>query len=980
MHNYYENARNMAVDILRKENTRSSDLIRKTAAKAVQATLIFAPGETVDTEALVTELLHLFSVTVQDATVLEDHDPTLHTPWLPDRRGSIQWRFWTRYMTYLEREFGMPPTVVNNLHELTDMILERLEEPARDGPWDRRGMVVGSVQSGKTANYVGLISKAVDAGYKLVIVLAGIHSNLRAQTQLRVDEGVLGFDTQKTRKLDNKSQWMGVGKLPGDKLVIHSLTSSDEKGDFNKKMANTVGVMIGSDPVVLVIKKNTSVLGNLVNWVLHVGGSEDPVSGKRVIPNVPLLLIDDEADNASINTKDRAGLATNDVTAINGKIRKLLDAFEKSAYVGYTATPFANIFINPDAETPEHGGDLFPRSFIINVKPPSNHVGPAKVFGLDGDIDAGIPALDGLNIVREIDDYAALTAFPPRHRSGHVPTELPASLRKAIQCFILTCAARRARGQDKKHNSMLVHVTRYVNVQGHVVRLVRDELIALQRRIEFGDGSRTPTVRDVLHGLWDSEFVPVSEELAGEAGSQVSWDQVNTELHHAAAKISVATINGFAKEALDYKDHEVEGHSVIAVGGDKLSRGLTLEGLSISYFLRTTRMYDALMQMGRWFGYRPGYLDLCRLFTTRMLKNWYRYIALADEELRREFDYMVAAGLTPEKYGLRVRTHPAGMIVTALNKMSHGVTRQLSWEGTLVQTTDMPKEAPMIAANLAATEKLVALLGAAHSSIVRETQLWHGVTSDKVAAFIASLRFPPLSAGASGEQLAAFIRKQDTKMPAELIDWTVALVSNAQSKARAYKLAGFDIGLLERNPESQTETTYRLNKSNILSPADESRDFTGIEFTRKWFDAVCCKPDLADDRDWLEEQISQKRNADAIALDLTNRWLEAGKLRKPKSGSYDRPNGRVLRVLRPREQGLLLIYPLQPPEEIKQLDDTKDRKGRHHEFTGLKSDGTPIIGVALSFPSSSTALGCEYRVNRVWQTEMEEDATYDDDD
>lgn len=989
MHNYYENARNMAVDVLRKEAVRSNEKVRATAEKAVKATLIFAPGETIDTEALITELLHLFSVTVQDATILEDHDPTLHTPWLLDRRGSIQWRFWTRYMTYLEREFGMPPTVVNSLHELTDMILERLEEPARDGPWDRRGMVVGSVQSGKTANYVGLINKAVDAGYKLVIVLAGIHSNLRAQTQLRVDEGILGFDTQKTRRLDKQSQWVGVGNLPGDKLVIHSLTSSDEKGDFNKKMADTVGVMIGGDPVVLVIKKNTSILGHLANWVLHVGGSEDPVTGKRVIRNVPLLLIDDEADNASINTKDNpkakskkepSDSAATAVTAINGKIRTLLDAFEKSAYVGYTATPFANIFINPDAETPKHGKDLFPRSFIINVKPPSNYVGPAKVFGLDGDADAGIAALDGLDIVRELDDYAAPSAFPPRHRSDHVPTELPASLRKAIRCFIITCAARRARGQEKKHNSMLVHVTRFVNVQGHVVRLVRDELIALQRRIEFGDGSRLPTVREELRSLWESEFMPVSEELADEAGTLVSWSQVEEELHHAAAKISVATINGYAKEALDYKDHEAEGRSVIAVGGDKLSRGLTLEGLSVSYFLRTTRMYDALMQMGRWFGYRPGYLDLCRLFTTRMLASWYRHIALADEELRREFDYMVAAGLTPENYGLRVRTHPAGMIVTAINKMSHGENRQLSWEGTLVQTTDLPKEGGKIKANLVATEKLVSTLGASHTGKGRDTRIWHGVKSDKVAAFIASLRFPPLSAGASGQQLAAFIRKQDTKIPAELTDWTVALVSNNQAKACPYKIAGIDIGLLVRNPESQTETTYRLNKSNILSPADESSDFTGLEFTRKWFDAVCFKPDLVDDREWLEEQVGQKRAAYEVALDLTRRWLDVGKLRKPKSARNERPNGRVLRVMRPREQGLLLIYPLQPPEEIKQIDDAKGRKGRPHEFTGLKSDADPVIGVALSFPTSNTALGSEYRVTLVWKKVMEEDEHYDDDD
>lgn len=974
MHNYYENARNMAVDILRKERTRTTDLIRATAEKAVQAALIFAPGETIELEALVTELLHLFSVTVQDATVLEDHDPTLHTPWLPDRRGSIQWRFWTRYMTYLEREFGMPPTVVNSLHELTDMILERLEEPARKGPWDRRGMVVGSVQSGKTANYVGLINKAVDAGYKLVIVLAGIHSNLRAQTQLRMDEGVLGFDTQKTRKLDNQSQWVGVGRLPGDKLVIHSLTSSDEKGDFNKTMADTVGVMIGGDPVVLVIKKNTSILGNLVNWVIHVGGSVDPVTGKRVIRNVPLLLIDDEADNASINTKDRAGAANSEVTAINGKIRRLVDAFEKSAYVGYTATPFANIFINPNAETPEHGEDLFPRSFIINVKPPSNYVGPAKVFGLDGDIDAGIPAHDALNVVREMDDYAALSAFPPGHPSDHVPTELPPSLRKAIRCFIITCAARRVRGQEKKHNSMLVHVTRYVNVQGHVVRLVRDELIALQRRIDLGDGKRKPTVREELRELWESEFIPVSQQLGEEAGSHVSWDQVDGELHNAASKVSVATINGFAKEALDYKDHEAEGRSVIAVGGDKLSRGLTLEGLSISYFLRTTRMYDALMQMGRWFGYRPGYLDLCRLFTTRTLTNWYRYIALADEELRREFDYMVAAGLTPEKYGLRVRTHPAGMIVTALNKMSHGQTLQLSWEGTLVQTTDLPKESSKIEANLAATEKLLGTLGTPVSGKDRETRLWRGVPAEKVAAFVAALRFPPLSAGASGEQLAAFIRKQDTKLPAELTRWTVALVSITKPAEIQKRSVGiYPVGLLIRNPERQLETTYRLNKSNILSPADEGRDFAGRVFDLNWFDSVCRKPDLVDDCDWLAEQIDQKRMADEVALDLTRRWLAAGKLRKPKSGTYDRPNGRVLRILRPREEGLLLIYPLLPPHEV------PEGKDRRQEDTGLDPAGDPIIGVALSFPTSDTALGCEYRVNRVWKTEMEEDERYDDD-
>ncbi len=968
-HDHYVNARNLAVDILRKERVKTPELIQETATKAAHAQTLFDPLASVDVEKLTAELRHLFSVSAQSATALDD--PTGHTPWLPSRRANIAWRFWNRYMTYLERDFGMPPAVVGNLDELTNMTLERLEDPQRVPPWDRRGMVVGSVQSGKTANYTGLICKAVDAGYKLVIVLAGIHSNLRAQTQLRLDEGVLGFDTQKSRKLNTDNRWVGVGKLPGDKLVVHSLTSSAENGDFNKTVAEQIGVMLGGDPVVLVIKKNSHLLENLIKWVLHVAGSDEASTGKRVVRNVPLLLIDDEADNASINTKARPGVQDSEsVTAINGKIRKLLDAFEKSAYVGYTATPFANIFINPDAETPEHGEDLFPRSFIINVKPPNNYIGPARVFGLDGDPDAGIVASDGLPIVRMIDDFGA--AFPPKHKLDHIPGELPDSLRRAIRCFLLTCAARRARGQVKNHNSMLVHVTRFVNVQSVVVNLIRTELVGLQRRIEFGDGNRHPKLLDEMEQLWKEEFVPVTQVLGKDAGTPITWADVRAQLHPAAAKIAVLPINGFAKEALDYKEHEVEGRTVIAVGGDKLSRGLTLEGLSISYFLRTSRMYDTLMQMGRWFGYRLGYLDLCRLFTTRTLADWYRHIAFAEEELRREFDYMVAAGLTPANYGLRVRTHPDGMIVTALNKMSHGRTLELSWAGVLAQTTQLPKEAAKIAANLRATEALLAGLGQSSPSEGRETRVWTDVPATAVAKFVEALQFPPASARASGEQLAAFIRKQAGKAPAELTVWTVALVSHAQAPAaRHRKCAGFDVGLIERNPESQTATSFALKKANILNPVDEARDFTG-SFDQVWFDAVAGKRELVGDITWLQEQIG--RNALEVALELTRRWqqTEPPKIRKPAEGETKRANGRVLRVLRRPENGLLLIYPLLPPTKV------VPEKPIPEEPTGLKPDGPPIVGVALSFPTSATTLGVEYRVNRVWSAEMEEDAGYED--
>ena len=966
---YYANAKNLAIDFLRNEKNRTPELIAETAGKAAKAQTLFDPNASVNLEKLVAELRHLFSVTAEVATALDDAKD--HKPWFPSKRAAISWRFWNRYVTYLERDFGMPPPIVSNLDDLTNMILERLEDPAREGPWDRRGMVVGSVQSGKTANYTGLICKAVDAGYKLIIVLAGMHSNLRAQTQLRIDEGVLGFDTQKSRKLNTDNRWIGVGKIPGDRLVIHSLTSSAENGDFSKSVAEQIGVMLGGDPVVLVMKKHSSLLANLHKWILHVAGGSATSQESAKVTNIPLLLIDDEADNASINVRAKPGAVDGEtVTAINGKIRKLLDAFDKSAYVGYTATPFANIFINPDAETPEHGEDLFPRSFIINVKPPSDYVGPVRVFGLDGDSDAGIQGSEGLPIVCTVDDYES--AFPPAHKTDLVPTALPDSLKTAMRCFILACAGRRARGQEKKHNSMLVHVTRYVKVQGFVVDLIKGELNSLKQRIEFGDGQRRPTLTQELEELWSSEFVPVSAKIA-EAGTAISWKEVLAELHAAAAKIVVMPINGYAKEALDYKDHEAEGISVIAVGGDKLSRGLTLEGLSISYFLRTTRMYDTLMQMGRWFGYRPGYLDLCRLFTTRVLSDWYRYIAAAEVELRREFDYMVAAGLTPANYGLRVRTHPDGMIVTALNKMSYAKTLELSWAGVLAQTTQLPKD-ERIGSNFRLTEQMLEGLPSQETES-RNTRVWAGVPAETVAGFVEKLQLPPASARASGVQLATFIRKQTRKPHPELISWTLALISNATApKDRYRKIAGYEVGLIERNPESQTNGSFALRKANILNPEDEAADFKNVKFTGDWFTEISTKRELGEDLEWLATQIGEESRS--VALGLTKRWQSTTppKLRTPPQGDTKRPNGRVLRVLRRPVNGLLLIYPLLPPSDVV----THQGENEVLEPTGLRESGPPVVGIALSFPVSATTLGVEYRVNSVWGAEIQEDLAFED--
>jgi hypothetical protein len=980
MKNAHDYARNMVVEMLKGTAGVTEDRIKASVAEAAE----FVKDKSwiegaVDQPALTAELLHLFSITIRKASALDDlHD---HVPWLPTKKSEMkEWPFWERYARYLTTDQKWAPQTVDTLDHDTEKVLERLEDPKRPGPWDRRGLVVGSVQSGKTANYTGLINKALDAGYKLVIVLAGIHSNLRSQTQLRIDEGVLGFDTQKSRKLSQDNRWIGVGLQPRPKpLVVHSLTSSADNGDFSRRVADNILVMLGSDPVVLVVKKNSRLLSNLLTAVLHATGPNGAESNKRRIRDVPLLLIDDEADNASINVKVRKDEdeEANRVSAINGKIRELLACFEKAAYVGYTATPYANVFINPDIKTEKHEDDIFPRSFIINVNAPTNYVGPTKVFGLDGDADANIAGLDGLPIIRPAEDGIASTAFPPKHKKEHVPSGLPESLRQAIRAFLLTASARHARGQGSKHCSMLVHVTRYVAVQERVAALVRDELNMLKSRIAHGDGARTPALLDELRQLWESDFVPTSHAFGGDAGKSLAWSDVAASLYPATAKITVVTVNGFAREALDYKEHDAVGRSVIAIGGDKLSRGLTLEGLAVSYFLRTTKMYDTLMQMGRWFGYRHGYLDLCRLYTTEELVDWYRHIALAEVELRREFDYMVRAGLTPENYGLRVRTHPGGMIVTALNKMGWNERVELSCAGTLVQTTHLPTDARLVH-NASHTESFVRSLGTITTRREDSALIWRNVSADRVTDYLEGLRYPVHALRMAGTDLSAFIRKQNAQ--GELITWTVALLTNSKTpESERRNFASHRFGLLHRSPARlPAGDDYPLRKASIYSPRDEALDLNDFILTPELAAALAQKPVWREtERAWLHDQATAPRSLDLLARDLAE---QRAVQEEPPSPAPEIVPGDVVRSLRPKTHGLLLIYPLIQPKEVP-AQKTKDGLiiVEAQPMSGMDESGPPSVGLAISFPASETAARVVYQVNKRWNPELTEEPADNDD-
>ena len=535
----------------------------------------------VDREALKRRIEDERMIFVAHSSALADDSD--HREWLDRRRGDITWAFWEAYRRWL-RNRGLGKAVIR-LDETTDDVLGRLEDPSRTGWWDRRGLIVGQVQSGKTANYTGLICKAADAGYKLVVVLAGLHNSLRSQTQHRLDEGFLGLDSRTAIGRSGATRHIGVGLGGTRHPSAWTMTSSDENGDFNRTVARQIAGRLGGDPVLLVIKKNASVMNNLIEWITTSNGTRDPESGRLIVPGLPLLVIDDEADNASVNTKDieverdEDGnvIAETDPTTINRLIRRLLHSFERCAYVGYTATPFANIFIKePDGHVSAWGEDLFPRSFIVRIPPPSNYVGPTEVFGISADNDPEGIHREAQPVIRFVADTDEWLPIP--HRKDTVPGPLAPSLKQAIRAFLLVCAARAARGDRNVHNSMLVHVTHYVAVQGHVRRQIEDELLMLKDRLRYGDGDGARQLRDELRELWETDFIQTSDKMKQ---TPPSWTDVDAQLTDSSARVRVLEINGSAREALEYIDHP-DGVSVIAVGGNKLSRGLTLEGLSVS--------------------------------------------------------------------------------------------------------------------------------------------------------------------------------------------------------------------------------------------------------------------------------------------------------------------------------------------------------------------------------------------------------------
>jgi len=792
MNNILQSARAIAHTLLSHNQGEITDEVLLSVVDKTSAINIIE-GQMFDKQELFEILRADFSVGKGEITILSEEVE----PWLSDEKVKINFELWNRYKMFMSK--NDPSFPINDLDDFTDKILDKCVNPKKIGSWDRRGMVVGHVQSGKTSNYVGLINKATDAGYKVIIIIAGTISSLRRQTQERIDSGYIGRNSSAFIR-EKENRIVGVGKYNVG-TDIYPLTSAyyknTDEGDFNQAVATRWNLPIGKNPVVFVIKKNKSILENLIDWFSKDVNAK-MVDGTPKLFDIPALIIDDEADAASVNASGNI----DEIKTINRLIRTLLNVFNQNTFIGYTATPYANLFIPQDfneiltttvkGKTYKIGEDLFPRDFIINIKAPTNYIGAAKIFGYENPN----PELtkEPLDIFRAIDDYD-----PPffktisRENKDDLPEYLPPSLERAIKSFMLTCAIRRVRGHENKHNSMLVHVALLVKWIDRVAYLVNKKTREYKNAILSED----ETLLQELKDLYEADFLPTTENVLENIDYKDIrikthfWEEVKKELKNAVSKIEVRSVHGTRSttnleyhniEEIDYNRYE-NGFSVIAVGGSRLSRGITLEGLSVSYYIRSTKMYDSLMQMGRWFGYRPGYVDLCRLFTTNQIFEWFNHITMATEEMRNDFDEMTAALQRPKDFRLKVRNHHGLLTITSVAKLHFSEKIEISFSGSNPQTYQLLKTKSAIENNFKTLQNLVTALGLNDSNIKKikdKTRylLYQNVDIQPLCDFLNSYAIEQPSI--KNATISDYITEQAKN--GKIKEWSICIISNTDDK------------------------------------------------------------------------------------------------------------------------------------------------------------------------------------------------------
>jgi len=918
--------------------------------------------------------------------------------WLTTRRSNdLNWdsdelvTYRARYIRYLEK-LGRPKQYIEETKRSSLEILKKMGDPKSSEPFYIRGLVVGSVQSGKTANFNAVINSAVDAGYDLIIVLSGIMEDLRNQTQLRIEKEVEGkYKAGVFTGVGAISSFGSLGTYPEVNQIIVP-TSPDT--DFSKTIKEADFTLNNKN--ILICKKNTSVLKNLLLWLhTYLNKNKDKIE-------IPFLIVDDEADNASLNNLGEKGI--NYASVINGHIRALLALFNKKTYIGYTATPFGNVLQDrneaPDQKwqvTEKTGGEiittefdleksLFPEDFIELLFPPPNYIGPKHFFETRLEtvrkIDPLIPApvTDYLNAfparVWKDDSETGVPREPTIEKNGETratvkndsfPGYLPESLKEAIMCFVISTAVRISRKSEmidsrqyQPHNTMLIHISRFTEWQTRTKKLVIDFVNELIEDLDSDLPSDKNSVYGTFERIWYKYYAYVMENIANYLPDQYddpyltpkTFEDIKPLLITAISGVEIKAINSETKDKLTYPENTEKKY--IAIGGNRLSRGFTLEGLTINYFIRNTNYADTLLQMGRWFGYRPGYIDCCKLFSTQDSLEKFDQTTYTIEDLEQKFiDMNRNPENTPSKYALLVLKHPGALKITRPSILKN--TREVNWSFSdeLVQTTWFSLDQIRMKNAWDGLKSHVLNLGTAFNNKQEGYLLFENATSTELFNF---LKLPNTFLDKDkkhGEnyfaELIAFIKLANEKNL--LTSWTIGIKTFGFSSTVLPKsTTGFieDITLTKRGGPDPAQPSRWLeyirdegifragaSSANIVTGANDmavaltetEKEQAKLAYRREFYDDIKSK-----NPDWDEDKIT----------------VEVKKKNIPE---------KAFRNSMTEKQAVLMIYLLDTAEifmhngnVIKDLDSVRENL----------DTSVPLIGYAIGIPKLESDIGGTY--------------------
>lgn len=792
----------------------------------------------------------------------------------PHQEGDFHWPRLKN--TLLNKDNPWTKEMIDSLDESSSLVVSHLAPPSSKNPIACKGLVLGYIQSGKTANFSATIAKAVDEGYKLIVVLAGMHNNLRKQTETRLREELV---------------------YPFESKSCTTLTSDEDTGDFKKRQSVTANrTLVRTDGFTLaVIKKNTSVLRSFKSWLSE--------ASPEVLKACPVLIIDDESDQASVNTsKD-----DQDPTAINRHIRELVGLFNIVSYVGYTATPFANVFVNSDVED-----DIYPKDFLITLEKPATYYGPEELFGRDA--VNGNASTEGMPVIRTVsDEDAEILRNLERDLDGEF--DLTDSMRSAIDSFLVAGTLRLSRGHWKQHITMLVHVSHLIDSQDSIFQEIQTHLDEVKSLIEYDDAE----TKSRLQKLIEKDFSKVSEQIVGPQIIDQKFFWKN--LKKFVSQLEVIMDNSASDNRLSFDRTLRDGEPTwaIVVGGNTLSRGLTVEGLTTSFFVRGSKAYDTLLQMGRWFGYRKGYADLTRIFVTDDLFEFFYHLATVEQEIRDEIKVMAVNHERPIDVAVRIRRHP-NLNITSSNKMRSAVTASVTYSGAKVQTRQI------FTSNSSVTESnanhviqfldKISKSGKSRSEIkfkdLEQCVLYRGVSHELILQLLDVYKVPGDNPNFNRNMIQSYIFELNKL--GELKDWSVALMSMKSGD-------GIKVGDLTVFPFRRTVKKVSKDSGGMRNAILRAVSTPGEELI-----------DLADV--------------------IKSPFVSTDNILEPKDGER-KSDTRLRTELRPKERGLLKIYPLQTTvvteSDLAIFDETEPA----NPLRGTSQ----LFGLSFVFPESSSSWG-----------------------